>query len=136
MANASDYLEQQIYNHIFRDAEFSKPSTVCLGLTLDVPTDSSYEEVANANGYARYEHASGDASWSAMGVNGEGTNDVAFEFDAATGDWGTVSGVIITDDAGYGAGNVLFRGALTQAREVRNGDTFRFTAGSLDITIA
>ena len=137
MANASDYLEQQIYNHIFRGDTFSKPANVAIGLTLDVPVDSgNYMEVANSNGYERYALVSGDARWSAMGVNGQGSNAVDFEFNAATGDWGTVSGVVITDDPAYGAGNVLMWGELTTARTVANGDTFKFSTGNLDVTIA
>jgi hypothetical protein len=135
MANASDYLEQQIFNHIFRDDTFSKPSTIAIGLTLDIPSDDgSYTEIPDANGYARYPNASGDAVWGAH--NNTSSNSIDFEFDTATGDWGTASGVIITDNAGWGAGNVLFHGALTTPRNIQNGDTFKFSTGNLDITIA
>jgi hypothetical protein len=137
MANASDYLEQAIYNHIFRDATFSKPATIAIGLTLDVPLDDgTYTEVPNANGYARYTNASGDARWTEMLAAGEGENAVEFAFDPASGgDWGTVSGVIITDDPTWNGGNVLLHGALTSARTVQDGDTFKFNSGSLEITI-
>lgn len=137
MANASDYLEQQIYNHIFRDDTFSKPTTIAIGLTLDIPTDDgSYTEVADSNGYARYPNASGDSVWDAMTAPGSGANTVEFAFDAATGDWGTVSGVIITDDATHEGGNVLMHGALTSPRNVQNGDTFKFSASNLEISIS
>ena len=137
MANASDYLEQQIYNHIFRDDTFSKPSNIFIGLTSDVPLDDgSYTEIADANGYARYTLVSGDARWTAHGTDGPGSNAVDFEFDVATGDWGVVSGVIITDSQTHSAGNVLLHGELTSSKTVENGDTFKFSAGNLDISIA
>jgi len=137
MANASDYLEQAIYNHIFRDATFAKPTTIAIGLTLDVPLDDgTYTEVPNTNGYARYTNAYGDARWTEMLAAGEGENVVEFAFNPANGgDWGTVSGVIITDDPTWNTGNVLLHGALTSARNVQDGDTFKFNAGSLEITI-
>lgn len=137
MANASDYLEQQIYNHIFRAATFAKPTTIAIGLTLNVPTDDgTFTEVANAGGYARYANASGDAVWSVMSTPGSGSNVSEFAFPQATTDWGTVSGVVITDSATYGAGNLLFHGQLTSPRNVQTGDIFKFTAGSVDVGIA
>lgn len=136
MANASDYLEGQIYNHIFRGDTFTKPSNIYIGLTSDVPLDDgSYTEVPNANGYARYANASGDATWSAINVQGSGTNNIDFTFATATGDWGYASGVIFTDSATHSAGNVLMHGTLTNPRNIQNGDTFRFSAGSIDVSI-
>ena len=52
----------------------------------------------------------------------------------ATGDWGMVSGVIVSDHAS--AGNILLHGSLTTPRDVKNGDVFKFNAGDLDITFA
>ena len=136
MANASDYLEQQIYNHIFRGNTFSKPSNIAIGLTSDIPLDDgTYTEIANANGYARYVSVSGDARWTEINVAGSGSNAVDFIFDAASGDWGMVSGVIITDDTAHNTGNVLLHGALTNPRNVQSGDTFKFSAGNLDVSV-
>jgi len=135
MANASDYLEQQLYNHIFRDDTFAKPTTIAIGLTLNVPADDgSYTEVANAGGYARYVHASGNATWSEMTAPGSGTNAIEFAFPVAIADWGTVSGVIITDDATWNGGNVLMHGTLSSPRNVQTGDTFKFSAGNMDVS--
>ena len=40
MAALSDYLESGLLNHIFRNAAFSKPSTIAIALTSGVPVDS------------------------------------------------------------------------------------------------
>jgi hypothetical protein len=137
MANASDYLEQQIYNHIFRGDTFAKPTNIFIGLTLDVPQDDgTYTEVADANGYARYVSVSGDNRWTVHGVDGPGSNSAEFVFDTATGDWGLVSGVIITDSQTHSGGNVLIHGELTTAKLVENGDAFRFSIGDLDVTVS
>jgi hypothetical protein len=136
MANASDYLEQTIYNHIFRDTTFSKP-TPAIGLTLNVPSDSGAYVEVTGGGYARYPNASGTNVWSTMGPEGSGQNSIDFTFPAATADWGTVSGVVICDGAtvGQGNSNVLFWGQLSSARNVQSGDTFKFTASNLKISI-
>ena len=135
MANASDYLEQAIYNHIFRATSFAKP-TPSIGLTLDVPNDAgTYSEVAAGVGYARYANASGDAVWSVMTAPGSGQNAVEFSFGPATSDWGTVSGVVIADSSTRAAGNVLLHGSLTSPRNVQTGDTFKFSAANLKVSI-
>jgi len=142
MANASDYLEQAIYNHLFRGTTFNRP-TPYIGLTLNVPNDSgAYVEVSNVGtGYTRYPNASGTNVWTAMTAPGSGENSAVFSFPqtgAALANWGTVSGVIICDAATWGQGNsnMLMWGQLTSPRDVQTNDTFTFSAGSLKITIA
>ena len=136
MANASDYLEQAIYNHIFRETAFSKP-TPAIGLTLNVPVDSGAYVEVTGGGYARWPNASGDSVWTAMTAPGSGENVTVFTFGPATENWGMVSGVVICDSAtpGQGNSNMLLWGQLSTARDVQNGDTFQFSAGSVDISI-
>ena len=138
MSNASNYLEQQVFNHIFREATFSKPTNIAIGLTINDPSTAEGDtimEVGNGNGYARIPGASGNNKWFGHGNDGPGANVVELSFSAATGDWGMVSGVIITDSPTYSGGNVLFQGALTSARDVKSGDTFRFSASGIRLTI-
>ena len=40
MAALSDYLESSLLNHVFRNAPFSKPSSIAIALTSGVPLDS------------------------------------------------------------------------------------------------
>ena len=79
--------------------------------------------------YARVQVTGWDAP-----SDGATQNTSAITFPTATGDWGMVSGVIVTDHAS--AGNVLLHGSLTTPRDVKNGDVFKFNAGDLDITFA
>jgi hypothetical protein len=137
MANASDYLESAIYNHLFRGTTFNRP-TPYIGLTLNIPNDSgAYVEVANAGGYARIPNASGTNYWDAMTAPGSGANTGIVQFPQATLDWGTVSGVIICDAAtiGQGNSNMLMWGQLASARNVQANDTFSFAAQALKISI-
>ena len=135
MAKASDYLEQQIYNHIFRNDTFLKPSGLAIALCKDYPTDSSYTELDAVDYVRQSTYSSGDSKWDAMAVAGSGFNTAEIAWSAATSDWGYASGVVFLDDPRIGAGNMLLRGNLTTPKNITNGDTFKFTALDVSITI-
>jgi len=147
MSAMSDYLEAAIVNHLLRTDTFSKPSNISIALltnhdanwALDAKTGATIPEVANSNAYARKSlSAPANGTWDAPGTGSPTTsNTAAVEFAAASGgNWGYVSGIAIVDSLTYGAGNVLFHGALTTPRIVTDGDTFKFNAGDIDITLA
>ncbi len=143
--NFSDYLESGVLDHIFRTSSFSKPSTVAVALTGEVPSDgddgSTIDEVSGGS-YARVDlGAPADADWNAPTLAGPGgsghiDNVSAVTFPQATADWGHVSGIAILDSASTGAGNMLMYGSLTTPREILNNDTFEIPAGDLDIYLA
>ena len=134
MAAFSDYLEQAILNHIFRNtAIFTPPANVYLALFTAAPSDSGGGTEVSGGSYAR-KAVSTTGQWSAPGVGGLTDNINAQAFPTATASWGTVTHVGIFDAAS--AGNLLFHGALTVSKTVGSGDTFQFSAGDLDITLA
>ena len=134
MAAFSDYLEQAILNHIFRNtAIFTPPANVYLALFTAAPSDSGGGTEVSGGSYAR-KAVSTTGQWSAPGVGGLTDNINAQAFPTATASWGTVTHVGIFDAAS--AGNLLFHGALTVSKTVGSGDTFQFNAGDLDITLA
>ena len=134
MAAFSDYLEQAILNHIFRNtAIFTPPANVYLALFTAAPSDSGGGTEVSGGSYAR-KAVSTTSQWSAPGVGGLTDNINAQAFVTATASWGTVTHVGIFDAAS--AGNLLFHGALTVSKTVGSGDTFQFSAGDLDITLA
>ena len=134
MAAFSDYLEQAILNHIFRNtAIFTPPANVYLALFTAAPSDSGGGTEVTGGSYAR-KAVSTTGQWSAPGVGGLTDNINAQAFVTATASWGTVTHVGIFDAAS--AGNLLFHGALTVSKTVGSGDTFQFSAGDLDITLA
>ena len=147
MAAMSDFLESGIIDHLLRTITFSKPSNISIALltnhdanwALDAKTGVTIPAAANASAYARKSlSAPADATWDLPGTGSPTTsNTAAIEFAAASGgDWGYVSGIAIVDSLTYAAGNVLFHGALTTPRIVTDGDTFKFNAGDIDITLA
>ena len=139
MANMTNYLEGQLINHIFRTASFSKPGTMAIALSTsaaldDTVTGGGMSEVTNSNNYARVTIAPADANWNA--VSGGATSNVnSITFPQASGSWGTIEAVVVTDSATYGAGNALFYGNLAVPKPVSDGDTFSFASTGLTIQI-
>ena len=134
MSAMSTYLENALVNHVLRNTAYTSPgTTVYVGLIkyydAAVVEAGTLTQEASGGSYARVQVTAWDAA-----SNGATQNTGAITFPTATGDWGGISGVIITDHAT--AGNVLLHGSLTSARDVKNGDVFKFNAGDLDVTFA
>ena len=90
----------------------------------------SLDSEPTGGGYIRVQTASSD--WNT--ANGGLLDNAAdIDFTAATGDWGTLTHFALFD-AGTG-GNLLAYGTLTNAKTVSSGDTVRFAAGELNVTL-
>lgn len=144
MSNASNYLESGLLTHIFRTSSFSKPSTIAVGLTQNVPVDSDIgstpNELANTGAYARVNvGAPSDSLWGPPVQDSFGSgylgNTSAITFPTASANWGNTSGVIVTDSSTYGAGNILFWGAIPTPRNILANDTFSFGVSGLKIFV-
>jgi hypothetical protein len=141
MTAMTNYLEAQLINHVFRTSSYSKPGALAIALSTsaaldDSVTGASMSEVANSNNYSRVLVSPGDANWAApVGNNGTTSNVSAITFPQASGSWGTVQSVVVTDSQTYGAGNALFYGVLQVAKAVTSGDTFSFTGSALSVQI-
>lgn len=134
-SDLSDYLETAVVGHVFRNtAIFSTPSNVYVALFTSATTDGGGgTEVADANGYARVAVATA-SGWT--GAGGSTDNAADIDFGAASGgDWGTVTHVAVTDSATHGAGNFYVHGSLAAAKTVQDGDSFKFAAGDLDVSL-
>lgn len=128
----TDYLENRVLDHVFGGADFSRPATLYIGLCTGVsesgtvtgePSGGSYARVAVTNNTTNFPPASGGTK-----VNGE-----VIAFPEATASWGTLDKVFIADSST--GGNVLAYGSLTVAKTVGVGDTPKFNAGALTITL-
>lgn len=139
MAAMSDFLEQQIIDHLLRTATFAKPSAIYIGLyTSDPADDDSGTEVSTVDtGYAREEVVQLDANWTAPGTGGLTDNVNAITFPTPTGatNWGLVTHMTVHD--AVTAGNLLLHGVLAASKNVNQGDPApNFPIGDLDITFA
>ena len=132
MANASDYLEEQLLNHILENITFTSPTGVFLALSTADPLDSGAgiaEPVGN--GYARVNVVGG---FTVSSPGGTASNTAAIEFPEASGSWGTITHWAIFDASS--GGNMLFHGALTASVAIGGGVVARFIAGAFVITCA
>lgn len=149
MANMSNYLENALVDHLFRDTAFTKPSTLAVALCTAAPTDAStgatITEVTNAGSYARVNLAASTTNWAntqasgsgaSSGTSGTTSNSSVITFPTASADWsGPITHIAILDSTTHGAGNVLFWGALSVSKTVTNGDTLSFAANQLSVQI-
>lgn len=139
MAAMSDYLENQLIDHIFRTNSFSKPSTLAIGLwnTVldDTSTGATFGEVSGGT-YTRQTLGPDDAAWSAGTGSGITGNLSAISWTCGDGGgWGVINTVAILDDTTIGAGNILFYGLVSTPRTINNGDVFTFDIGNLLVQI-
>lgn len=144
-AQASDYLENRLIDHLFRSTSLPKFTTVYLGLFTAAPSDAGggTEVSGTGTGYARVAVPANDASWRAtqggnsgpsIGDSGLTSNATTIVFPAPTGGWGDIRWFGIFDAAS--GGNLLIWDVLTVTRIVNAGDPApAFPIDSLTISV-
>jgi hypothetical protein len=130
MGSFADYWENEILDHLFGKGSYTPP-TIYVGLSTADPTDDTSGLAEPSGGsYARV--ATAGADWNvASGGAIDNTNDITFP--EATGNWGTITHFVLFDAAS--AGNMLAHGALSVSKSISSGDTAKFAAGDLDVTL-
>ena len=130
MGSFSDHWENQILDHVFGKGSYTPPA-IYIGLSTADPGDAGTGmSEPSDNGYVRAQTSADD--WSSASA-GSLDNASLIEFGEATGAWGTVTHFALFDAAA--AGNMLAHGTLTQAKTIGSGDTARFAAGDLNISL-
>ena len=126
MSSFSDFLENELLDHVFNNAAYTAPATIYLGLYTTAPTDAGGGTEVSGGGYARQAVAFTTSSGGAI------SNSAAESFTASGANFGTVVAVGLFDAAS--AGNLLAWDAITSA-VVNDGDTINFAIGDIDITL-
>jgi len=130
MGSFADYIENKFLDHLVGKTSYTMP-TAYVGLsTADPLDDASGLAEPSGNGYARVSTAGGDWNAAASGAI-DNANDITFP--EASGSWGTLTHFAIFDAAS--GGNMLAHGSLSVSKAVGSGDTVKFAAGDLDITL-
>lgn len=130
MGSFTDHWENEILDHLFGKGSYTPP-TIHVGLSTANPGDDGAGlSEPSGNGYARVSTSAADWN-SASGGSLDNAN--AIEFPQATGNWGTITHFALFD-ASTG-GNMLAHSSLTQSKAITNGDTARFSAGDLDVSL-
>ena len=123
----SNVLEGELLDHLFDIGSYAAP-TIYVGLsTADPGEDASGLAEPVGGGYARVACAAWSRATSTV------DNDAAITFPEATGNWGNCTYFALFD--AITAGNMLASAVLTDARNIVTGQTPRFSAGELDVTL-
>jgi hypothetical protein len=127
----SDFLENELLDHVLGNAAYSAPATVYVALYTAAPTDAGGGTPVSGGSYARKDVTNNATNWpaAAAGVKSNGTT---ITFATATANWGTIVAVGIFD--AVTGGNLLYWATLTNSRTVFNGDTVSFAAGDIVVT--
>jgi hypothetical protein len=140
----SDYAENKIVDHVFRNTAFSEssPATYYVALNTASCSDSSGGTEVTGGSYARVAISRATSAWkgthgtvtgASSGTSGTISNAAAITFPAATADWGTVTHLKIMDASS--SGNVIVCTALTTSRNITNGSTPSFAIDALTVQI-
>jgi hypothetical protein len=131
MAEFATYFENAIIN-LMRNTAFTQISAY-VALFTDVATDAELEAGTLTNEVSGGAYARQLAGLSAPS-DGASENGADITFPQATADWGTIKYVALMD--AESVGNVLMWSQLDATKVINNGDTFKFNAGDLDVTVA
>jgi len=130
MGSFSNHWENEVLDHLFGKGTYTPPTIYVALSTTDPGESGSGLDEPDSGGYARAATQASDWSSAAGGLI---DNAAAIEFDAATGDWGTMTHFALFDAAT--GGNLLAHGSLTQSKAVSTGDSARFAPGDLEVTL-
>lgn len=137
MGSKSDYLEAKVLDHCLGAVTYTPPATVYFAVFTAAPSDSGGGTEATSGSYARKSITNNATNF----PNASGTsptlksNGTAITMVTASAPWS--SGADMTHWGLFDAstsGNLLYWGALTEAKPVGTGDTLTIPVGDLDIT--
>jgi hypothetical protein len=140
MAHLSDFLENRLLDHVFRDRQWTKPAAIYVALFTSSPSDAGGGTEVSGGSYARVQHGTWEATQggtpaaASNGTSGATQNSGTVVFPVPTANWGVVTHIGIFDAAS--GGNLLFHGPLAAPKTINNGDPApSFAPGALDITV-
>lgn len=146
VGTATDYLENRLLDHIFRNTPYLTLDTLYIALFTNEPTDTgSGIEVVAGSGYTRVAITPNLLTFSgtqgigttteSSGTSGLTSNNSTIVFGDPTGDWGRVTNFALYDAPTYG--NMLVYGYLVHPKTLGYGDPGpKFPAGTLNLIIA
>lgn len=125
MAEFTDYMENAIIETM-RATNITAAAAYVALFTTATGDDGSGTEVSGG-GYVR------QLAGLSAAAGGASSNAADITFPIATGDWGTITHVALYD--AESGGNMLMHSILDVEKIVNDGDTFKFNAGDLDVTV-
>ena len=123
----SNYLSNEILDHVFSGNAFTAPSNYYVALYTVAPTASGGGTEVTGGGYVRRA-----ATFTTSAT--QSTNQSAIEFPTASASYGNVVAAAVLDASS--GGNLLAFANLTAAKTIGIGDVLRIPANDLDINLA
>jgi hypothetical protein len=127
MAELSNYLENQLLDHVLRNTSYTSPTTVYVGLYTSDPADDNSGSEVSGGSYARQILSVTTAT------GGIVTSSADVTFPQATASWGTISHIGLLD--ALSSGNLLMHTALTTSKAIDSGDVLKISTGSLTASL-
>jgi len=128
MSAMSDYLENEILDHVLGTGSYTMPSTIYVGLSTGSFGDDDSGTELSGSGYTRQSITFAAAS------SASAASSATVTFPTATGSWGSISHYGIYDAST--SGNLLIHGAFSAAKTIGSGDVLRINSGDLTVTAA
>lgn len=129
-----NYLEGKILDYVFGYTAFNTNITLYFGLATAVAEDGTITGEPSSGNYSRPSDGNDKDLWTDASGAGAISNEVAITFPTANASWGTLDTFFISD-ASSGNTNTWAYGDLTEAKTIGSGDTPKFNANDLDITL-
>jgi hypothetical protein len=127
MAEFTDFLENELLDHVFANAAFTAPTNVFLSLHTTTNSDATPGTEVSTGGYGRQSTAFGTAT------GGTISNTAIESFTASGANYGTVvSTALYTLSTG---GNQLCFDNDFVDTAVNDGDTLQFAIGDIDVSL-
>ena len=121
----SDYLENKLANHVFRNMDFESPQEVWIGLFYNDPKDHAQAKELVGNGYQR-ESVNFDTP-----IDGLMKNSEKIIFHKASSAWVVISHLaLFTEKNG---GHMLFRGEVSTPVKIGKGKNFVIRVADLQV---
>lgn len=129
--NASNFLEEAMINHFFRNGNVPSPAQLFLTLYISDPTDSDTGTEVSGASYVR-QQVSFTAPTQQSG-KGTSNNTMEIRFPIATTVWGTITHFGIRN--AQTGGNLLAHAAVPIPKLIEIGDEAKFSVNALTLTI-
>lgn len=129
----SNDLEAKLLNHVFGAAAYTKPTTIYAALFTAAPNGAGGGTEVSGGSYVRMPIGAMTITPTDGTNPTQASNAATMEWPVATADWGTVTHGAIFDAAT--GGNMLDFSQLDNAKQILNGDVFRYIAGKLRVQL-
>ncbi len=129
MSEMTDFLEDELLNHTFRNVTFTSPTTVFAALFTSATDDTGGGTEVATGSYARQA-----ITFGAPSPAGTIANSATITFPTATASWGTVTHFAIFD--AVTTGNMLMHSPLNVSKTIDTDDTAEFAVGALTVVFA